>query len=145
MDRQRRLVVPLLFAAPPVDEMNELLMGLVVASQRSLHLLANCLPGEGTSNPMRRRGSWGSRRAACVDAPDSESSAVFRQTEDGADHRSAGGFHELLAPRVERCLPGLIASRVLRTRRQPSGRKPEFWPQGQCSHSTPLRGIEANS
>lgn len=29
--------------APPVDEMNELLMGLVVASQRSLHLLANQL------------------------------------------------------------------------------------------------------
>jgi hypothetical protein len=27
--------------APPVEEMNELLMGLVVASQRSLHLLAN--------------------------------------------------------------------------------------------------------
>jgi len=27
--------------APPVDEMNELLMGLVVASQRSFHLLAS--------------------------------------------------------------------------------------------------------
>jgi hypothetical protein len=26
--------------APPVDEMNHLLMGLVVASQRSFHLLA---------------------------------------------------------------------------------------------------------
>ena len=26
--------------APPVDEMNHLLMGLVVASQRSLHVLA---------------------------------------------------------------------------------------------------------
>ena len=26
--------------APPVDEMNRLLMGLVVATQRSLHLLA---------------------------------------------------------------------------------------------------------
>jgi hypothetical protein len=26
--------------APPVDEMNQLLMGLVVATQRSLHLLA---------------------------------------------------------------------------------------------------------
>ena len=31
--------------APPVDEMNELLMGLVVASQRSLHLLANRVQG----------------------------------------------------------------------------------------------------
>ncbi len=29
--------------APPVDEMNELLMGLVVASQRSFHLLASRL------------------------------------------------------------------------------------------------------
>jgi hypothetical protein len=27
--------------APPVDEMNQLLMGLVNASQRSFHLLAN--------------------------------------------------------------------------------------------------------
>jgi hypothetical protein len=27
--------------APPVDEMNHLLMGLVVASQRSFHVLAN--------------------------------------------------------------------------------------------------------
>ena len=27
--------------APPVDEMNELLMGLVIATQRSFHLLAN--------------------------------------------------------------------------------------------------------
>ena len=27
--------------APPVDEMNQLLMGLVVATQRSLHLLAD--------------------------------------------------------------------------------------------------------
>jgi len=27
--------------APPVDEMNHLLMGLVVASQRSFHLLAD--------------------------------------------------------------------------------------------------------
>jgi hypothetical protein len=26
--------------APPVDEMNELLMGLVIATQRSFHLLA---------------------------------------------------------------------------------------------------------
>jgi hypothetical protein len=26
--------------APPVDEMNDLLMGLVIATQRSLHLLA---------------------------------------------------------------------------------------------------------
>jgi hypothetical protein len=26
--------------APPVDEMNQLLMGLVIAAQRSLHLLA---------------------------------------------------------------------------------------------------------
>jgi hypothetical protein len=26
--------------APPVDEMNQLLMGLVIATQRSLHLLA---------------------------------------------------------------------------------------------------------
>ena len=31
--------------APPVEEMNELLMGLVVASQRSLHLLANRVQG----------------------------------------------------------------------------------------------------
>ena len=31
--------------APPVEEMNELLMGLVVASQRSLHLLATRLEG----------------------------------------------------------------------------------------------------
>ena len=29
--------------APPVDEMNQLLMGLVVATQRSLHLLAECI------------------------------------------------------------------------------------------------------
>ena len=29
--------------APPVDEMNHLLMGLVVASQRSFHLLARRL------------------------------------------------------------------------------------------------------
>ena len=27
--------------APPVDEMNQLLMGLVVAAQRSFHLLAD--------------------------------------------------------------------------------------------------------
>ena len=27
--------------APPVDEMNHLLMGLVIATQRSLHLLAD--------------------------------------------------------------------------------------------------------
>jgi len=26
---------------PPVDEMNQLLMGLVIAAQRSLHVLAN--------------------------------------------------------------------------------------------------------
>jgi hypothetical protein len=32
--------------APPVEEMNELLMGLVVASQRSFHLLATRLEGE---------------------------------------------------------------------------------------------------
>lgn len=31
--------------APPVEEMNELLMGLVVASQRSFHLLASRLQG----------------------------------------------------------------------------------------------------
>jgi hypothetical protein len=31
--------------APPVEEMNELLMGLVVASQRSFHLLATRLQG----------------------------------------------------------------------------------------------------
>jgi len=31
--------------APPVEEMNELLMGLVVASQRSLNLLANRVQG----------------------------------------------------------------------------------------------------
>ena len=29
--------------APPVDEMNQLLMGLVVATQRSLHLLAKSI------------------------------------------------------------------------------------------------------
>lgn len=33
--------------APPVEEMNELLMGLAVASQRSLHLLATRLQGAG--------------------------------------------------------------------------------------------------
>jgi hypothetical protein len=27
--------------APPVDQMNQLLLGLIVASQRSLHLLAD--------------------------------------------------------------------------------------------------------
>ncbi|HEY6835090.1 MAG TPA: hypothetical protein VI142_01345 [Gaiellaceae bacterium] len=27
--------------APPVDEMNQLLMGLVIAAQRSLHVLAD--------------------------------------------------------------------------------------------------------
>jgi hypothetical protein len=31
--------------APPVDEMNHLLMGLVVAVQRSLHLLAERIEG----------------------------------------------------------------------------------------------------
>jgi hypothetical protein len=31
--------------APPVDEMNHLLMGLVVATQRSLHLLADRIEG----------------------------------------------------------------------------------------------------
>ena len=31
--------------APPVDEMNALLMGLVVASQRAFHLLARRLEG----------------------------------------------------------------------------------------------------
>lgn len=31
--------------APPVDEMNDLLMGLVVASQRSFHLLATRIQG----------------------------------------------------------------------------------------------------
>jgi len=31
--------------APPVEEMNNLLMGLVVAVQRSLHLLADSIEG----------------------------------------------------------------------------------------------------
>ena len=35
--------------APPVDEMNQLLMGLVVAAQRSLHLLADRI--ENIENP----------------------------------------------------------------------------------------------
>jgi hypothetical protein len=35
--------------APPVDEMNQLLMGLVVATQRSFHLLAERIEdGENT-------------------------------------------------------------------------------------------------
>jgi len=29
--------------APPVDQMNQLLLGLIVASQRSLHLLADSI------------------------------------------------------------------------------------------------------
>ena len=33
--------------APPVDEMNQLLMGLVNASQRSFHLLANRIEDAG--------------------------------------------------------------------------------------------------
>jgi hypothetical protein len=35
--------------APPVEEMNQLLMGLVVAAQRSLHLLADRI--ENIENP----------------------------------------------------------------------------------------------
>lgn len=35
--------------APPVEEMNALLMGLVVASQRSLHLLARRLEDIGSA------------------------------------------------------------------------------------------------
>ena len=35
--------------APPVDEMNEMLMGLAIATQRSLHLLADRL--ENRSDP----------------------------------------------------------------------------------------------
>jgi hypothetical protein len=35
--------------APPVDEMNQLLLGLIVASQRSLHLLADRI--EDIKNP----------------------------------------------------------------------------------------------
>jgi len=35
--------------APPVNEMNQLLMGLVVAAQRSLHLLADRI--ENIENP----------------------------------------------------------------------------------------------
>jgi len=35
--------------APPVDEMNQLLLGLIVASQRSLHLLADRI--EDLANP----------------------------------------------------------------------------------------------
>jgi hypothetical protein len=35
--------------APPVDQMNQLLLGLIVASQRSLHLLAERI--ENIENP----------------------------------------------------------------------------------------------
>lgn len=35
--------------APPVDEMNQLLLGLIVASQRSFHLLADRI--EDMKNP----------------------------------------------------------------------------------------------
>jgi hypothetical protein len=35
--------------APPVDEMNQLLLGLIVASQRSFHLLADRI--EDITNP----------------------------------------------------------------------------------------------
>jgi hypothetical protein len=35
--------------APPVDEMNQLLMGLVVAAQRSFHLLASRIEEPGSA------------------------------------------------------------------------------------------------
>ena len=35
--------------APPVDEMNQLLMGLVVAAQRSFHLLADRIEDLGSA------------------------------------------------------------------------------------------------
>ena len=35
--------------APPVDEMNQLLMGLVVAAQRSFHLLASRMEETGSA------------------------------------------------------------------------------------------------
>jgi hypothetical protein len=44
----------------------------------------------------------------------------------------------VLAPRVELCSPGLIASRV-ETRRRASGLRPGSWPQGQYVESTPYR------
>jgi hypothetical protein len=36
--------------APPVDEMNQLLMGLAVAAQRSFHLLASRIEETGNGN-----------------------------------------------------------------------------------------------
>jgi hypothetical protein len=38
--------------APPVEEMNRLLMGLVVAAQRSLHLLADRIEDVGSGSPQ---------------------------------------------------------------------------------------------
>jgi hypothetical protein len=35
--------------APPVDEMNQLLMGLAVAAQRSFHLLASRIEETGSA------------------------------------------------------------------------------------------------
>ena len=48
----------------------------------------------------------------------------------------SGSACKVLALQVELCLPRLIASRV-GARRRPSGFRPGFWPQGQCSQSTP--------
>lgn len=38
--------------APPVEEMNALVMGLVVAAQRSLHLLADRIENAGNDSPQ---------------------------------------------------------------------------------------------
>jgi hypothetical protein len=38
--------------APPVDEMNQMLMGLVIAAQRSFHVLADRI--EGIEPPQRQ-------------------------------------------------------------------------------------------
>lgn len=48
--------------APPVDEMNELLMGLVVASQRSFHLLATRLQGTANEKPGAGAAESGQQR-----------------------------------------------------------------------------------
>jgi len=37
--------------APPVEEMNQLVMGLVVAAQRSLHMLADRIEDLGNGSP----------------------------------------------------------------------------------------------
>ena len=47
--------------APPVDEMNQLLMGLVIAARRSLHVLANRIEemeSRNTGFPRKPTGCW---------------------------------------------------------------------------------------